>query len=356
MKILITAPSLDEAANVSGISTVVRQIVTRGTNSYVHFAAGRRDGERRNLEWLTRQLYLSRRLRETIRREKIELVHLNTALNPLSIVRDYALTGAVKKENIPLVLHLHGGKFLAEEFTNSILKNLCEKMLRRADLILVLSELEKQNISKCWQNLRVEVLPNAVAVEDFSEVKTENEIKTLIYLGRLDSAKGLNEIIAACRRLKKANFKFYFRAFGAGASKDFFIAEMQKILGADFYFGGVISGAEKKAELNRADIFVLPSYFEGLPLALLEAMAAGCVPIVSGLADGDAIIENGKNGFLIETKNVEQLTDKLKLLLGNQSNLAVLRHHARRTIAEKFNLKDYIQNLEAIYQSTAEKK
>ena len=353
MKILITAPSLDETVNVSGISTVVSQIIKRGAFDYQHFTAGRRDGERKNLEWFKRQFALPREFRAVIRREKIELAHINTAFNPLSILRDLALARAAKRENLPLVLHLHGGKFLARDFENPFWKILAEKMLRRADLILVLSELEKEILKKRWRNLPVEVLHNAVAVEKDLPQKN-NDLKTIIFLGRMTESKGLNEIIAACRQLKAENLKFNFRAFGAGDLMNFFTAEMKNLLGENFFYGGVIAGAKKQSELNRADIFVLPSrYGEGLPMAMLEAMAANCVPVVSEMASVGAVIENEKNGFLIEPGNTGELTEALKSLLRNEFDLEKIGANARRTIEEKFDLDEYIKKLESFYRSVA---
>jgi hypothetical protein len=113
MKILITAPSLDENRNVSGISTVVRQIVERGTFDYEHFTAGRADGETANARWILKQISLPFRFFQRLKSGKFDAVHVNTAFNALSIARDYALTKAAKAANVPVLLHVHGGKFLA---------------------------------------------------------------------------------------------------------------------------------------------------------------------------------------------------------------------------------------------------
>jgi glycosyltransferase involved in cell wall biosynthesis len=348
VKVLITAPSLDEKQNVSGISTVTRQIIERGTFEYRHFESGRRDGERADVKWIWKQIVSVPRFRRAAR--GVDIVHFNTNFNPLAIVRDVVYARAARLSGIPILMHVHGGRYLAQEFQSGWLKKIAEKMLRAADIVVVLSELEKEIIENRWRNLKVRVLENAVAVDEAIAAERKNEEKILIFLGRLHESKGLNEIVEACRRLKNEGFEFRFKAFGAGELKEFFVAEMTKLLGEKFYYGGVVSGAEKWKALAAADVFLLPSrYGEGLPVAMLEAMAAGCVVIVSEMASIGAVVADGANGFLVAPRRVNQLTEKLGLLLSGKIDLESLRKNARETIKAKFDLNDYIQRLENIY-------
>ncbi len=350
VKVLITAPSLDEKQNVSGISTVARQIIERGSFEYRHFEAGRRDGERADAKWIWKQIASVRRFRREIR--GFDIVHLNTNFNPLAIVRDSVYAAAARFAKIPILIHVHGGRYLAEEFKSGRLKKIAEKMLSAGDAVVVLSEPEKKIVERRWRNLSVRVLENAVETDEAidGDGERENAEKILIFLGRLHESKGLDEIAEACRRLKNENFRFRFRCFGAGERRDFFVAEMTKILGEKFYYGGVVSGAEKWKELARADVFLLPSrYGEGLPVAMLEAMAAGCVVIVSEMASTGAVVRDGANGFLVAPRDVNQLTEKLRLLLSGKIDSETLRKNARATIRAKFNLNDYIKRLENIY-------
>ena len=350
MKILITAPSLRARENVSGISSVVRHIIEHSKFDFVHFQAGRKDGERAGASWMAKQVLSVPQLYQKIRREKIDIVHINTAFNPLSILRDFAFVKAARLAKRPILLHLHGGKFLAQDFENKLLARISEEMLKTANVILVLSELEREIIEKRWQNLNIKVLENAVEITQSQSVAKNPDTKTIIFLGRLHESKGLHEIVEACRALKKDNFNFEFDCYGAGDLKDYFVSEMTEILGDNFFYGSVVSGAEKEKALSKADIFLLPSrYGEGLPMAMLEAMASGCVVVVSEMASIGEVVKNGVNGFTIEPNNLSQLTEKLKMLLSDKVDLKSLGENARATIGEKFDLKNYIRKLEEIY-------
>ncbi|MDQ3747590.1 MAG: glycosyltransferase family 4 protein [Acidobacteriota bacterium] len=351
MRILITAPSLDENKNVSGISTLVREIIKHSNAEFYHFQAGRQDDDKIDIGWILQQILLTPRFFWTIYREKIDLVHINTALVPLSIVRDAVLTFTARLANRPVLLHPNGGRFLMEDITSRPLAWTTEKMFRSAGKVLVLSEHERQSITNRWQNLDVRILPNAIATDEVPNVERDlSDEKTIIFLGRLHESKGLHEIIEACRILKNENFNFQFRCFGAGALKDFFIAEMSKILGEKFYYGGVISGAEKWKRLAESDVFLLPSrYGEGLPLAMLEAMAARCVVVVADVASVRAVIKDGENGLMVEPYNTVQVVEKLKFLLSGEADWEILQRNARATIEENFAITDYVKKLENIY-------
>ncbi len=354
MQILITAPSLEENENVSGISSVVRQIIENGRDEFVHFTAGRRDGEKTGTGWIAKQTLLTPRLWREIKKRQIELVHINTALTPLSILRDAALCRAAKLAGAGVVLHIHGGKYLVGDFDNKLLKGFTERMFGWADVIVVLSELEKKLLEKRWKGLEIRVLENAVALEKAHLRKPETDDKTLIFLGRLHESKGLHEIIEACRILKNEGFAFNFKCYGAGGLRDFFVGGMTAILGERFQFGGIIAGDEKWSVLAGSDIFLLPSrYGEGLPMALLEAMAAGNVVVVSEMASIGAVVADGVNGFTVEPGNAAQVVEKLRPLLSDEADWKTLRENARRTIGEKFDLTNYIEKLNKIYREIA---
>lgn len=351
MKILITAPSLDEKVNVSGISALVNEIIKNSGLEFSHFTAGRKDGEKAGLSWILKQIFLPFRFWRIIQREKPNLIHLNTAFVPLSLWRDASLTSVAKFTKTPVLIHTHGGRFLMEDFQNKLLEKIAARMLKSADKVLVLSEIEKESLLRRWENLSIEILPNAISINEAATVEKTSAEKTIIFLGRIHESKGLHEIIAACETLIKEGFKFNFRCFGTGPEKEFFIGEMSKILGEKFHYGGVIASEAKWRELSNADIFLLPSrYGEGLPLAMLEAMAAQCVPVASDVASVRSVIKDGENGFLVSPYNAEQTAEKLKFLLSGQADFEKLGKNARQTVKEKFHIADYVQKLEKLYR------
>jgi glycosyltransferase involved in cell wall biosynthesis len=349
MKVLITSPSLDENENVSGISTMVSAIMKHVACEFVLFKAGRKDGEVFDLAWLVKQVKLPFLFRAAIMRSRPDLIHINTAFEPRSIIRDLVLVKSAGRR--PVVLHLHGGRFLVEDFSSGVLASMAGKLLRAAHLVIVLSDAEAEIILKRTPHLKVSVLPNAVATGDFPEIERLAGTKTVIYHGRLQEVKGLSEIVESCRLLRAQGFDFTFTCYGTGPDQDEFFRRMTNVLGDKFHYGGIIAGSKKIEALNAADIFLLPSRFEGLPVALLEAMAAGCIPIVSNRGSSPLVVEDGRNGFLVDPGDITQIVGKLKFLLSEgETGWAEYRRNARETVRRRFNISDYSKHLESIYR------
>lgn len=354
MRILVTAPSLNESENVSGISTVVRQIVAHSSLEYRHFLAGRKDGERSGAAWLASQAALPFKFYNTIRSEKPDLVHIHTALTNRAIWRDSALAASAGSFGKPVVISIHGGRFLINDFESKSLARKTEKMLHRARLVIVLSENEKKEILRRWKNLDVRVLPNAIPFSDRWELVRNNQKPVVVFLGRLHESKGLYEIVEACQTLVRNGFRFEFRCYGDGPMKEIFLEWMRDALGDNFHYGGVVTGIEKWKRLAEADIFLLPSrYGEGLPMAMLEAMAAGCVVVASDMASVASVISDGFNGYLVEPGNTSQLVGRLKMILDGRREWKDIQDAAVATVRSKFAIADYIKKLERIYKEVA---
>lgn len=327
---------------------MISNIVETPGPDYVHFTAGRKDNGKFDLGWLMTQAKLPFQFRKAIADADPDVVHINTAFEPRAIVRDLVL--AKSAGNRPLLLHVHGGRFVMQDFPNKIIATLADHLLRSAARVVTLSEVEAENILRRTPGLRVVVLPNAVPAARFAATDREWGEKTIVYLGRMDQAKGLNDMVESCRMLVAQGFKFRFDCYGSGPDQESFVRGMTDVLGEKFRFGGVVAGDEKIAALHRSDIFLMPSKFEGLPLSLLEAMAAGCVPVVSNRGAIPSVIDDGRNGFLVEPGDLTQIVGKLKFLLSEgEPGWNDLRENARRTIVDGYDLPQYSKKLQDLY-------
>lgn len=354
LKVLVTSPSLNEDENVSGISSIVREIIEYSDCDFVHFVAGKMDTERIGIFWIFKQIILPIRFLWNVFGQRPDLVHINTAFTTFAILRDFTLTFLARLFGFPVMLHVHDGKFMVNEFRSSTSKWIAGEMLYAANTLLVLNEVEKHRVSRSWTGLDPRILPNAIDCDRMGFKLNPNPCKEIIYFGRIVSLKGLDEIHEACRAIKKMGFEFRFKCYGAGPQTKTFTSAMKNTLGHWFEFGGVAQGDGKWKALAHADIFLLPSYCEGLPMSLLEAMAAKCVVVASDVGSMGDVIEDGVNGFLVAPRDSGQLVEKLEFLLSDKVDWNSIRDHARTTIEGRFSIKDYIRDLEEHYISTVD--
>lgn len=133
----------------------------------------------------------------------------------------------------------------------------------------------------------------------------------LIFVGWLEEKKGIFELLEACRQLS-ASRKFVLNIVGDGhaspAAREFVV---QHRLEPFVVFSGWLQGIELRAALAASEVLVLPSWAEGLPNAMIEAMAARLAVIVSAVGNVPDVVVDGRDGLLVPAKDIVALTNAL---------------------------------------------
>lgn len=196
------------------------------------------------------------------------------------------------------------------------------------DTTLILTEQEKPFLAKYGIKSKVEILPNGVNSKFFNLSNKPSNKKRVLFLGRMSSSKGVDILAKAEVQIsaERKNVEFIF------AGPDEGLTELVREICKDYKNIKILGevSEDKKIDLIRsADIFVLPSRREGLPLVLLEAMAAGKA-IVASAVDGILVVaKDRKNCLLFERENVQQLKETIEILLGNQKLAKELAKNAK---------------------------
>lgn len=209
------------------------------------------------------------------------------------------------------------------------------------------------------------VIHNGVDVEKFSltnknsdfkiNLKKENESIIIGSVGRLHHQKGYEYLISGSKAVleKFPNVKFVL--IGDGELRNS-LESLAKNKGVYNSYSFVGNRKEIPELLAQMDIFVLPSLWEGLPLVILEAMAAK-KPIVATDVNGIVeIIESGKEGLLVPPKNSTALSSALIRLLEDNELCKVLASNAYEKVAHDFNISKMINKTENLYQKLLLKK
>ena len=354
-KILITAPSLDVKDNVSGISSLVRDIIQLSHNQFTHFRMGSKDGLKKDISWAIKQVLIYVEVLRTSVGKSFDIAHVNMGLEKFSIVRDSLAMMFWKRIcRKKIILHVHGGYYLMQEPGQRWLKYLLDQSFRTADKIIVLSELEKSILLKRYPSLQFDVFPNAVNIEKALLWKRSYNRDHLrfVFLGRINKSKGIETITEALRSMQSYFTRFTLDIYGAGPDEEFWLESLRSIEGLDFKFHGVTGGSAKWEILNKADVFLLPSlHSEGMPIAMLEAMAAGCVVMVSDVASVRTVIQDSTNGILLPVNQPKQLAIQMIKTIEGQYDLEKIGSNAKEYIADYYSFESYVSKLDALYAS-----
>ncbi|MCO6510877.1 MAG: glycosyltransferase family 4 protein [Aridibacter famidurans] len=348
--VLITSPNLDSSRNVSGISTLVRDIVASDIADFHHFTAGRKDGERSGPVWVFRQIFLPLRFIAKLVFSRIDLVHINTSFQCSAILRDSTLVRLARVAGVPSIVHIHGGPLLYEGIPGGFLRRTAAGMLGRCSIVLVLSSIDENKVLELCPEARVSVLPNAVRTNFRVDRGPETFPRSVIFCGRIQKAKGLETLIDTVEILRKQGTELRFECYGTGPDEAEFVERMRTVLGGSFRHHGVADTREIWKAYSGADIFFLPSNGEGLPLSLLESMAAGCVPVVTDVGANSVVIEHGRNGFIFPPGSAEEFASALSSLLTAGVDLSGLRSEAVRTLESRFSFDSFLEHLSGIYE------
>ena len=292
----------------------------------------------------------SRMLIEIMRPVDIVHIHLSSYM---SFYRKLIIFWIVKTRGIKTIVHLHGSMF-KEFYKNgpAIQKNLIKWMFNKSDAIIVLSETWHQFVSEISTNSNIYIIHNGVSPKKFHTKKSINKKRiTITFMGRLGKRKGTYDLIDVFTRLSTEFPDVELLLGGDGDIEEVKNLVDRKGLSNRIHVLGWLSGPEKLKVFANSDIYTLPSYNEGLPVSILEAMASG-LPIVSTHVGGipEAVIDN-KNGFLVQPGDIDTLYICLSELCRSKQLRQKMGQASVELASQKFDVKELIDALITVYKN-----
>ncbi|WCO01641.1 glycosyltransferase family 4 protein [Psychroserpens ponticola] len=281
--------------------------------------------------------------------KEIKTIHIHGASRG-SFYRKYCFYYIGKKLfSKKLVYHIHGAEFhLFYDNSNAFVKAKIDAMISNSDVIIVLSKEWKEYFETTFIHPKIYVLNNIV--KRVNEQKKEvYEIITVVFLGRIGERKGtfdLLNVISNNKSFFKDKIQFIIGGDGEISRMHNFIKEEK--LDELIKYVGWVSGEKKTDILQKSDIMILPSYNEGLPISLLEAMSYS-MPIISTNVGGiPQILEDNYNGKIVNPGNETEIEEALKYYINNRE---VIKTHGKNSykIVEDYFPENVISNLKDIY-------
>lgn len=237
----------------------------------------------------------------------------------------------------------------------SVIENLLRKIVYiHSDKILAVSEDLKIKIQKV-HNIEVDVIPIGTNVDFFKPLQNKFELRqkwglnptdlVILTVCRLDKRKGIDLLIKSVAKFKNDNVKLLIAGEGKEAISLRALAERLRI-NKRVSFLGFRTKEELRELYNLADLFVLASYSEGLPRALLEAMSCGCVCIATKVGGITEVIKDFYNGFLVSPGSYYEIYAKLVQYSSlSKTEREKISCNARTTIVRNFSIQKLVNEM-----------
>jgi len=347
---------------VSGVSTHLNLLLgSRLVEEYelVHFQVGSEGRSEGALARLGRLLVSPFALALAIIFRHAAVVHVNTSLNTRAYWRDLAYVAVAKLLGARVLYQIHGGELPERFFRRSrLLTGFLRLTLRIPDVVVVLAHCELEAYRKFVPSQAVVLVPNGIDCRPFDAIPTVRSFPDqplrLLYIGRLAREKGVYEIVQGMRLALELGVEARLIVAGNGVEGPRLRRYAQALgLGSRVCFAGPVFGADKVKLLGGCDAFLLPSYSEGLPYALLESMAAGVPVIATRVGAIPDVVADGTHGLLVAAHDGKAIAGALATLCLDRERLSWMSRACRRRIRAAYSIDRVAHELGLLYAALA---
>lgn len=351
---MVLTPRLTEAGGVANYYRVLRGYLP-GNLEYFYVGRDGSDGRVASAVRLLRDY--ANFVGAVMRRPVTRVIHLNPSLRPKAVVRDglFAVLAACLGRRT--IVFFRG-------WDREVERSISDSWLRRAlfrfafgssTRIVVLSESFAAAL-KSWGiqapvSVELTVVDDSILQQDLPPM-ADRRLK-LLFMARLERTKGTVELVEAFRELRQRWPELQLTIAGDGPE----FGPLRELIMAEgiegIHLPGHVSGNAKAACYVSHGIFVLPSYGEGMPNAMLEAMGYGMGVVVTAVGGIPEMFKDGRMGFLLPGPDPQQIVEAVERLLSDPERLAEMGSYNREYIRERCVASAAADRLAAMYAEAA---
>ena len=258
----------------------------------------------------------SRELKRLLNTKNIDVVHVTTS-GGLGLFRDLVVMGVAQRAGVPVAYHIHYGRVPSTLASGNIEAALLKAALKRCAVAIAIDH-ATENAIRETRRCDVVCIGNPVNIAEldgFCDHEAFEDSKTVVYLGWLIETKGIRELVEGWSSVVRRMPEWRLRLIGP-----YDTGTISSLVGDhpddSITLLGELPHSEAMTELQRASVLVLPSYSEGFPNVVLEAMAYGKPVLATNVGALPDILSDGR-GILIEPKSSKQVAQGLEKLMAN---------------------------------------
>jgi glycosyltransferase involved in cell wall biosynthesis len=245
---------------------------------------------------------------------------------------------------------------------NHINYSLSKKCIEQSNLVITESkDLENKIKQLSIKGTKVQTFYKGIDISNFQNLPSKNimierlqlspQKKYILFIGRLVYDKGIYELAEAFVTITKKYPDFDLILIGEEIEKEELMRKFEEIGVLDRVFlKGIVPYKEIANYMNISDLLVLPTWAEGLPNVVMEAMAVGLPVVATNVGGIPEVLENGVTGLSVPVKNVKKLTEAVIKMLENKSLRENCIKNAKNLICEKFDVRKNVHQLYNLLQ------
>lgn len=353
IEVALIGPIKTDSGIATAVNTVVNNSIIRNNYTILYINTSNYENSNSLVNSIIFIKSLSRYLRQLMR-NRISIAHIHTS-HDRSFYRKSIFISLSLLFKIKIILHIHSSKF--DSFfvgAYGIKKKIIGFFLKKCDAIILLCQDWKEKIDRKFNVKHTFVIGNASPLNPkqagaCAKHARSNGIK-ILFFGFLIKTKGISDIIDIAAKLKENSASYRIIVGGKGQEKQNLIKDIKEKDLHNVEYQGWVSGRKKLELYRNSDIFILPSYNEGMPMVILEAMAFGLPIIATRIAGIPDIVVDNENGYLLNPGDVNGFVEKIELLALNPG-LRKSFGNRSKTIVKSFSADRIAAKWQQIYQA-----
>lgn len=286
-----------------------------------------------------------------LRCHSLDIVHV-TCTGQLSIVRDAAVLVMARMFRVPTIYHMRFGRIPDIASRGTLEWGALGCVLRLATRVLVIDQHTESVIRRRLPSVTVQRVPNPVDIDALSHPGRLGQV--VVFAGWVTAAKGVEELLQSWVRL--ASDRPTWRLELVGPVEDGYLRQLKSTYSLPrVTFCGELSHSETLDRILHAGVFVLPSYTEGFPNVILEAMACARPVVATSVGAIPEMLRDGA-GILVAPGNVDELTRGLASAIDDSVSSADLGTRARERVLREYSLPRVFGDYVSIWQQAASRE
>lgn len=290
---------------------------------------------------------------ESIKKRDVDLFHIHSAFGA-SFYRSIPFIELISRSGVPVINHIHADDWAAFYGNASPRKQkLIKEIYSKCDKIVALSDEWADTLSSVVPAGKISVLENFTPVFDPKWMPNPGT-RTVVFMSRLEKIKGCEILVEICERVTRRLPDITFLICGEGSLQARIVDEIsERGLDRNVKMLGWLSGEQRIEVLKQGSAFFLPSYGEGMPMCILEAMGVGLPVVATKVGGVPRIVKHGVNGYLCEPGDIDGLADAVVQVFLDEATYTRMSRESKH-LAERRSIPHYADDLRAIYDEVLE--